>query len=93
MAWFFCGVSLHRDVRLVNGFPMRPVSFGVRRPGDLLYFLGHIALYLGSDRYIHSIARAGGDGVVISSLDPAVPDCRVDLQEKSYAVGSVFLLA
>ena len=56
-------------------------------------FPGHIALYLGNDRYIHSTARAGSDGVVINSLDPAAPDYRADLREKLYAVGSVFPLA
>ena len=93
MAWFFCGVSLYRDARLVDGFPARPIPFEARKPGDLLYFPGHIALYLGNDRYIHSTARAGSDGVVINSLDPAAPDYRADLREKLYAVGSVFPLA
>ena len=81
MAWFFCGVSLYRDARLVDGFPARPIPFEARKPGDLLYFPGHIALYLGNDRYIHSTARAGSDGVVINSLDPAAPDYRADLRE------------
>ena len=57
--------------------------------GDLLYFPGHIALYLGNDRYIHSTARAGSDGVMINSLDPAAPDYRADLREKLYAVGRI----
>ena len=92
MAWFACGVSLYRDAKLVEGFPARPIPFEARRPGDLLYFPGHIALYLGEDRYIHATARAGSDGVVINSLNPAHPDFRADLREKLYAVGSVFPL-
>ena len=92
MAWFFCGVSLYRDARLVEGFPARPIPFEERRPGDLLYFPGHIALYLGEDRYIHSTARPGSDGVVINSLNPTHPDFRADLREKLLAVGSVFPL-
>ena len=36
MAWFFCGVSLYRDARLVDGFPARPIPFEARKPGDLL---------------------------------------------------------
>ena len=43
--------------------------------------------------YLYSTARAGSDGVVINSLDPAAPDYRADLREKLYAVGSVFPLA
>ena len=92
MAWFFCGVSLYRDARLVEGFPAKPIPFEARRPGDLLYFPGHIALCLGGDRYIHSTAKAGSDGVVINSLNPADPDFRADLREKLLAVGSVFPL-
>lgn len=92
MAWFFCGVSLYRDARLVEGFPAHPIPFEARRPGDLLYFPGHIALCLGGDRYIHSTAKAGSDGVVINSLNPADPDFRADLREKLLAVGSVFPL-
>ena len=33
MAWFFCGVSLYRDARLVDGFPARPIPFEARKPG------------------------------------------------------------
>ena len=78
--------------RLVEGFPAHPIPFEARRPGDLLYFPGHIALCLGGDRYIHSTAKAGSDGVVINSLNPADPDFRADLREKLLAVGSVFPL-
>ena len=92
MAWFFCGVSLYRDARLVEGFPAHPIPFEARRPGDLLYFPGHIALYLGDDKYVHSTARVSSDGVVINSLNPADPDFRADLREKLLAVGSVFPL-
>ncbi len=92
MAWLFCGVSLYRDARLVEGFPARPIPFEDRKPGDLLYFPGHIALCLGGDKYIHSTARAGSDGVVVNSLNPDDPDFRADLREKLLTVGSVFPL-
>ena len=92
MAWFFQGVRLYRDARLAEGFPARAIAWEERQPGDLLYFPGHIALYLGAERYIHATARAGDDGVVINSLDPAAPDFRGDLLEKLQGVGSVFPL-
>ena len=90
MAWFFCGVSLYRDAKLAEGFPARPIPFADRRPGDLLYFPGHVALCLGEDRFIHSTAKAGSAGVVVNSLNPADPDFRPDLREALLAVGSVF---
>ena len=92
MSWFFSGVCLYRDARLVPGFPAHTISPDRLAPADLLYFPGHIALYLGNGQYIHSTARAGSDGVVINSLYPSAPDYRPDLAEKLLAVGSVFPL-
>lgn len=92
MAWFFCGVCLYRDARLVPGFPAREIPRDRLAPGDLLYFPGHIALCLGSGEYIHSTARAGSDGVVVNSLDPASPRFRPDLAASLQAAGSVFPL-
>jgi cell wall-associated NlpC family hydrolase len=59
-------------------------------PGDLMYFPGHIAMYLGDGAYIQSTAKVGNSGVVINSLDPASPYYRADLAESWYASGSIF---
>lgn len=90
MSWFFSGVLLYRDARIVPGYPVRPIPLEACRPADLLYFSGHIALYLGEGRYIHSTARAGSDGVVVNSLDPAHPDYRADLAGQLITAGTVF---
>lgn len=90
MAWFFSGVCLYRDARLVPGYPAHEIPAERLAPADLLYFPGHIALYLGGGRYIHSTARPGSDGVVINSLDPSDPAYRPDLAERLLAAGSVF---
>ena len=92
MSWFFSGVLLYRDAKLVSGYPARAIPLEQCRPADLLYFPGHIALYLGEGRYIHSTARAGSDGVVINSLDPDQPDYRADLPGKLLTAGTVFPL-
>lgn len=92
MAWFFSGVRLYRDARIVTGYPVRPIPLEQCRPADLLYFPGHVALYLGEGRYIHSTARPGSDGVVINSLEPGQPDYRPDLPEKLLTGGTVFPL-
>ena len=92
MSWFFSGVLLYRDAKLVPGYPARAIPLEQCRPGDLLYFPGHIALYLGEGRYIHSTARAGSDGVVMNSLDPSQPDYRADLPGKLLTAGTVFPL-
>lgn len=92
MSWFFSGVCLYRDARLVPGYPAHEIPMERLAPADLLYFPGHIALYLGGGQYIHSTARAGSDGVVVNSLDPSAPDYRPDLAEKLLVAGSVFPL-
>ena len=92
MAWFANGVLLYRDAQIVPGFPVREIPRETMDVADLLFFPGHVALYLGGGRYLHSTARAGSSGVVINSLDPLAPDYRSDLAQSLTAVGSVFPL-
>ena len=84
------GVYIYRDARLMPGFPVRQIPYDNIKEGDLLYFPGHIAMYIGEGDYIHSTARPGSDGVVINSLNPAADNYRCDLAESIYAAGSVF---
>ncbi len=90
MAYMLNGVIIYRDAMLKEGFRMKEISFDDKKPGDAMYFPGHIAMYIGDDYYIHSTGRAGSDGVVINSLDPTDPLYREDLPEKLLAVGSIF---
>ena len=89
-AYMQCGVLIYRDARLVEGWPMHEVAFEEKKPGDALFFPGHVALYLGEGRYIHSTGAAASGGVVINSLEPGDPLYRDDLVKSLYAVGSVF---
>lgn len=90
MAYMLCGILIYRDARLKEGFPIHEISLDKIKPGDLLFFPGHIAMYLGDDRYCHSTAKRGSDGVVINSLNPAHPDYREDLRRQITHVGSYF---
>lgn len=92
MAYMLNGVLIYRDARLMPGFPVHEIGYADMGPGDLLYFPGHIAMYIGNNEYIHSTAKSGSDGVVINSLDPAAENFRSDLPEKLLAVGSIFPL-
>lgn len=47
------------------------------RPGDLVFSPGHVCIYFGSGRIIHSSASAGG--VYIENLTPDCPDSRADI--------------
>ncbi len=89
-AYMQCGVLIYRDAKIVEGWPMHAIPLEQKQRGDALYFPGHIALYLGDGRYIHSTGAAASGGVVINSLDPADPLYREDLVKSLYAVGSIF---
>lgn len=89
-AYMQCGVLIYRDAKIIEGWPMHEVAFENKKPGDALFFPGHVALYLGEGRYIHSTGAAASGGVVINSLEPSDPLYREDLVKCLYAVGSVF---
>ena len=90
MAYLLCGISIWRDSELKEGYPIHPAHVSDMRVGDLVYFPGHVALYLGDGEYIHSTARAGDNGVVVNSFYPDSPLYRPDLPKQITAVGSYF---
>lgn len=90
VSYMLNGVLIYRDAKLKEGFPVREIPFENKRQGDLIYFPGHIAMYIGNDEYIHSTGKAGSDGVVINSFNPASPLYREDLAGSVIATGSIF---
>ena len=84
------GIIIFRDARIQPGFPVREIPKDEMLPGDLMYFPGHIAMYLGDGSYIHSTGKIGSSGVVINSLNPEAADYRDDLAKSWYASGSIF---
>ena len=90
MAYLLCGIVIWRDAGLKEGYPIRKIPLAEIREGDLLYFPGHIAMYLGAGLYIHATGRAGDDGVTVNSLYADSPLYRPDLPGKITAAGSYF---
>lgn len=90
MAYLINGILIYRDAKMVEGFPVHEIAFEDRKPGDLLYFKGHIAMVIDERRYIHATAKMGSNGVVINSLYPEDEDYREDLAKGVLAVGSIF---
>lgn len=90
MSYMLCGVMIFRDASIREGFPAKEIPFEDKKPGDLLYWPGHIAMYMGDDMYIHSTGKNGSDGVVINSLNPTHELYREDLVKSLKAVGSIF---
>ena len=90
MSYYMCGIQIYRDAHMQAGYPVREIPFSRIKPADLLYFPGHVALYLGNSQYIHATGNMKSFGCVINSLNPDSPDYRADLAESLYAIGSVF---
>ena len=90
MAYLLNGILISRDAHLKPEFPMHKIPMEKMQEGDLLFFPGHVAMYLGNQQYIHSTAGNNCHGVVINSLDPNAPDYRADLPEKIEYIGSIF---
>jgi len=90
MAYLLNGVLICRDAHILPEFAMHEINFQAIKEGDLMFFPGHVAMYLGDQRYIHSTAGNNCHGVVINSLDPKAADYRADLPEKLLCVGSIF---
>lgn len=90
MAYMLCGILIYRDASIKEGFPIHEISLEEIKPGDLLFFPGHVAMYIGDGRYCHSTARRGDNGFTVNSLDPNAPDYRADLRGQITQVGSYF---
>lgn len=90
MAYMLCGILIYRDAKIMDGFPLHEIAQENCKPGDLLFWPGHVGMYIGNDRYCHSTAKAGSEGFTINSLNPEHPDYRADLKEKLTQIGSIF---
>lgn len=78
MVFKFHGIPLPRDSKDQRRAGI-PASKADLRPGDLLFFPGHVAIACGGREIIH--ASAGRGMVTIDSLDPKAPRYRRDLAE------------
>jgi len=89
MVYALNGIYIHRDSAWLPQSPIRKIADCEKKPGDLLYFPGHIALYLGNGEYIHSTAKDGA-GVTINSMKKGCAGYRADLEKSYLYAGTVF---
>lgn len=89
MVYALNGFYIHRDSAWLPQSPVRKIPDCEKKPGDLLYFPGHIALYLGNGEYIHSTARDGA-GVTINSMRKGCVGYRADLDHSYLYAGTIF---
>lgn len=90
MAYLLCGILIYRDAKILEGFPLHEIPMEKMDRGDLIFFPGHVAMYIGDGRYCHSTAKSGSNGFAINSLNPEDPDYREDLHKTITQVGSLF---
>lgn len=91
VSYFENGLLIYRDAKIMPGFPVHRIEREELKEGDLIYFPGHMAIYLGNQRYIHSTAHKESAGVTINSFNPHDRCYRADLSEKITGYGSVFV--
>lgn len=103
MVYRLNGLDIYRNSRPEAGYPIAlmhlegasddrhtPETLARAKPGDLIFWNGHVGLYLGDGRYIH--ANGASYDTRINSLLPGTPDYREDLARPSaiYAWGTAY---
>ena len=84
------GILIYRDARILDEYPVREIPRNELKTGDLIFFPGHVAIFMGAEHYIHATGFAGTPHVTINSLSPDDPDYREDLAGKITCCGTVF---
>ena len=90
MSYLINGVLIYRDAVIRDGYPIHEIPRELAKKGDLFFFPGHVAIYLGEEKFIHSTGSVQSFGCVINSFDSKDPDYREDLANSITAVGSIF---
>lgn len=88
MAYMLNGAYIYRDAKILEGFPLKEVTREQLKRGDLIFFPGHVAMYIGDDQYIHS--SLGGNEVNVNSFNHLHDHYREDLATTITGYGSLF---
>jgi len=89
-AYLLNGIVIYRNSSLRAEYPVRRIPEERIQRADLLFFEGHVALYLGDGKYLHSTGSAGQEGVRINSLLESDAQYREDLAKGLLFAGSIF---
>ena len=103
MAYMLNGLDIYRNSQPEVGYPIAlmhlagtsddrytPETLARAKPGDLIFWGGHVGFYLGNGKYAH--ANGSSYDTRINSLLPGDPDYREDLARPSavYAWGTAY---
>ena len=88
MAYMLNGILIYRDAKIKKGFPIKEISFEKLKSGDLIFFPGHVAMYLGNENYVH--ASTSNDIVKINSFNDREENYNEYLFKSPKKFGSIF---
>lgn len=87
ISYMLNGIIIYRDAVRKDEY-MRKIELEEIKPGDLLFWPGHVAMYIGDDKYIHS--SSGNSGVAINSLNPEDKEFKASLAKTITDIGTIF---
>ena len=90
MSYMFNGIIIYRDAQINPEYPVKNITCRQLEMGDLIYWPGHVAIYIGNCRYIHATAAFDTPYVTVNSLNPCDDCYRDDLAKGITACGSFY---
>ena len=87
MAYMLNGWLIPRDADVQEN-EFRTIGRNDAKKGDLLFFPGHVGIYLGEGEYVHASGRDGC--VVINSIKKGVYNYREDHDREITSIGTIF---
>lgn len=90
MSYMLAGILIFRNSQNNSSYPVKPIRRELLKKADLIYWEGHVGMYMGNDLFIHSTGNSKDFKCVISSLLPSDPNYRSDLAESIIGYGSIF---
>lgn len=88
MAYMLNDINIYRDAKIDSNFPIRETEIIKIKKGDLIYFPGHMAMYIGGGRYIH--ASDDNNVVMINSFNKESSIYKENLANSILCAGSYF---
>lgn len=88
MAYMLNGILIYRDANIKEGFPIKEIPFEKIKKGDLIFFPGHVAMYLENGDYVHS--STSNDVVKINNLNENAENYNEYLGKGIKYFGSIF---
>lgn len=87
IAYMVNGYLIPRDADKQQEY-LKPIGRAEAKPGDLVFFPGHVGIYIGDGSYVHATGREGY--TLVNSFNKDSEDYREDLDEKHNGTGTIF---